>query len=78
MKSYDEAMKHKVGDDTLTDADLSFEIGSGELNAALADADDTGEYDAYEPEADRPEIDDYDEEMLDQLLSAEVVLPKGT
>jgi hypothetical protein len=47
------------------------------MDAALAEADDTGDYDSYEPEADHPEMDDYDEETLDKLLSAEVVLPKG-
>jgi hypothetical protein len=77
LMSYDEAIKRKLGDDTLTEADLSFEVGTNELDAALAEADDTGDYDSYEPEADRPEMDDYDEETLDQLLSAEVVLPKG-
>jgi hypothetical protein len=46
------------------------------LDKALEEADD-GEYDPYEPEAEHPELDDYDEETLDKLLAAEVILPKG-
>ncbi len=46
------------------------------MDKALEEADD-GEYDPYEPEAERPELDDYDEETLDKLLAAEVILPKG-
>jgi hypothetical protein len=30
-----------------------------------------------EPEADRDELDEYDEETIDNLLLAEVTLPKG-
>ena len=46
---------------------------------ALADVsdDDDGHYDPIEPEAEHPDLDDFDEETLDNLLSAEVLLPKG-
>jgi hypothetical protein len=42
-----------------------------------ASEEDDGHYDAMDPEADRPKIDDYDEETYDKLLSAEVSLPRG-
>jgi hypothetical protein len=77
LLSYNEAIQHKIGDNHLTDSDLSFEIGSEELMKALNDVDDNGVYEPYEPEADRPEMDLYDEETLDHMLAAEVVLPKG-
>ncbi len=46
---------------------------------ALQDAsdDDDRHFDAIKPEADRREMDQYDEETYDKLLSAEVALPKG-
>jgi hypothetical protein len=63
----------------LNEADLSFEIDSSELSRALADADEEidGNYFPLEPEAEKPDMDDFDEETLDNLLSAEVLLPKG-
>jgi hypothetical protein len=76
LRSFDDAIQRKLGDDRLNAGDLSFEVGSDELDKALEEADD-GEYDPYEPEAERPELDDYDEETLDKLLAAEVILPKG-
>jgi hypothetical protein len=76
LRSFDDAIQQKLGDDRLNEGDLSFEVGSDELDKALEEADD-GEYDPYEPEAERPELDDYDEETLDKLLAAEVILPKG-
>jgi hypothetical protein len=76
LNSFDESIQRKIGDSHLTEDALSFKYGSDELNKALEDVDD-GEFEPYEKEADRPEMDDFDEETLDQLLSAEVVLPKG-
>lgn len=76
LTSFDETIQRKLGDDHLTDGDLSFKVGSDELEKALEEADD-GEYIPYEPEAERPELDDYDEETLDKLLAAEVILPEG-
>jgi hypothetical protein len=45
----------------------------------LADEDDIndGNYLPLEPEAEKPDLDDYDEETLDNLFTAEVLLPKG-
>jgi hypothetical protein len=79
LQSYDQAIERKLGDNLLNEADLSFEIDSSELSRALADADEEidGNYFPLEPEAEKPDMDDFDEETLDNLLSAEVLLPKG-
>jgi hypothetical protein len=77
VKAYDEAIQRKIGDIHLSEDSLSFEVGSKELEQALNDADDDGFNESFEPEADRPEMDDFDEETLDNLLASEVVLPKG-
>jgi len=76
--AYDNMINRKLGDQSISDSDLPFEIGSADLQKALADADyeDDGKYDPQEPEAERPDLDDLSEEVLDNLLSAEVVLPK--
>jgi len=58
---------------------LSFHVDSEELRTALSDIadDDDGIYQPIEPEGDRPDLDEYDEETIDKLLSAEVTLSKG-
>jgi hypothetical protein len=56
---------------------LAFEIGSNELSQALSDANDDGHYSPIEPEAEKPDADDYDEEVYSRFTSAEVLLPKG-
>jgi len=79
LECFDASIKAKIGDHLIDESDLSFEVDSRELVMALQEAseEDDGHYKAMEPEADRPEIDDYDEEMYDKLLSAEVSLPRG-
>jgi hypothetical protein len=79
LKSYDQTIQRKIGDQTLNESDLPFAIDSEELKRALADVEtsDQGTYDPVEPDAERPDLDEYDEETLDNLLSAEVVLSKG-
>ncbi len=79
LKSFNASIDRKIGDHLLSEGDLSFTIDSEELQRALEDVadDDNGNYQPIEPEASRPEIDDYDEETIDKLLSAEVLLPKG-
>jgi hypothetical protein len=77
LKRYDQAIQEKLGDSAVTDSTLAFEIGSKELEQALAEADDDGHYLSVEPEGDRPESDEFDEETLSRFLSAEVQLTKG-
>jgi hypothetical protein len=79
LLSYDQAIGRKLGDHLLDENDLSFEIDSFELSRALADEDDIndGNYLPLEPEAEKPDLDGYDEETLDNLFTAEVLLPKG-
>jgi len=79
LSSYDASIRRKLGDHLLTEENLSFAIDSDELRNALSDVadDDDGIYQPVEPEADRPDLDEFDEETLDKLLSAEVVLSKG-
>jgi hypothetical protein len=79
LESFDASIERKIGDHLIDESDLSFEVDSNELLMALQDAsdDDAGHYDMVEPETDRQDIDEYDEEKYDKLLSAGVVLPKG-
>jgi len=79
LESFDASIKRKIGDHLINESDLSFEVDSNKLLMALQDAsdDDDGHYDMVEPEADRQDVDEYDEETYDKLLSAGVVLPKG-
>jgi hypothetical protein len=79
LESFDASIKRKIGDHLINESDLSFEVDSNKLLMALQDAsdDDDGHYDMVEPEADRQDVDEYDEETYDKLLSAEVALPKG-
>jgi len=76
--AYNNMITRRLGDQSISDSDLPFEIGSADLQKALADADDEddGIYDPLEPEAEQPDLDDLSEEVLDNLLSAEVVLSK--
>jgi hypothetical protein len=79
LNAFDASINRKLGDHLLTEDSLSFPPDSEELRAALADVadDDDGNFQPIEPDVERPEIDDYDEETIDKLLSAEVLLPKG-
>lgn len=79
LLSFDQSIQRKIGDHLLNEGDLSFEVDSSDLAKALADVDDDidGHYLPIEPDAEKPDLDDYDEETLDSLLSAEVLLPKG-
>jgi hypothetical protein len=79
VSSYDASIRRKLGDHLLTKENLSFAIDSDELRNALSDVadDDDGIYQPVESEADRPDLDKFDEETLDKLLSTEVVLSKG-
>jgi len=74
LQKMDESIHNKLG---AHDDDFPFELDRQGLVQELRDADDEGIYEPLEPEADRPKIDDYDEETYDRLISAEVVLPKG-
>jgi hypothetical protein len=71
LLSYDQVIERKLGAHLLSESDLSFEVDSSELSQALADADEEadGNYLPIEPEAEKPDLDDYDEETLDNLLS---------
>ena len=77
--SYDALIRCKLGDHLLTEESLSFSNDFDELRNSLADVadDDDGIYHPVEPEANRPDLDEFDEETIDKLLSAEVVLSKG-
>jgi len=79
LNSFDASIQRKLGDHLLSDSDLAFHIGSEELQLALTDVaeDDNGRYQPIEPDAERDDIDDYEEETLDKLLATEVSLPKG-
>jgi hypothetical protein len=77
LEDFDRAINNKLGDHNLTEQEISFEIESSELQQALADQDNDGNYIPFEPDSDLPEMDYYDEETLDRLLSAELLLPKG-
>jgi hypothetical protein len=79
LEFYDPAITRKIGDHVLTESDFSFELDSNDLNIALMDVDDidNGHFSPMEPEADCPEIDDFNEETLDNLLLADVLLPRG-
>jgi hypothetical protein len=79
LESFDASLMEKIGDHLINESDLSFEVDSQELMMALEDAPNVadGRYDPFDPEAERPDIDEYDEETYDKLLSAEVALPKG-
>jgi len=77
LHSYDLSVRKKLGDDLATDEALSFEIGSEELQRTLQDADDDGHFIPVEPEASKPDADDFDEETYSHFTSAEVLLPKG-
>jgi hypothetical protein len=72
LQAYDEAIKTKLGN---TIDGKPFEIDSDALQNELDDVDD--EFETIEPQAEKPEADDYDEETFDKLLSAEVLLPRG-
>jgi hypothetical protein len=75
ISDFDQAIKEKIGGDPTEDS-LAFEIGSDELNKALADADEDGHFLPVEPDAEKPDADDYDEETYSKFTSAEVLLPK--
>jgi hypothetical protein len=79
LHSYDQAIQRKLGDHLTTESDSSFEVDSTELDKTLANVsdDDDGHFAPIEPDAERPDLDEYDEETLDNLLAAEVLLPKG-
>jgi len=79
LASFDASINRRLGDHLLTENSLTFPTDSDELRAALSDVadDDDGNYLPIEPAAERPELDEYDEETVDKLLSAEVLLPKG-
>ena len=76
ISELDRLIEQKIGTDN-TDDTLAFEIGSNELSQALSDADDDGHYSPIEPEAEKPDADDYDEEIYSRFTSTEVLLPKG-
>jgi hypothetical protein len=76
INELDHLIEQKIGTDN-TDDMLAFEIGSYELSQALSDADDDGHYSPIEPEAEKPDADDYDEEIYSRFTSTEVLLPKG-
>jgi hypothetical protein len=79
LLSFDQAIEWKLGDHLLNNSDLLFEVDSSDVLKALADVNDDngGHYSSFEPDAEKPELDDFDEETLDNLPSAEVLLPKG-
>ncbi len=77
LHTYDSIIDQKLGDHCTEENPLSFEIGSTALTQALTEADEDGYYTPVEPEAEKPEVDDYDEETYDKFTSAEVLLPKG-
>ena len=74
LETFDEGISSRIGDHML-DPDVP-EAG---LDAAISvsDVDEGAEYEPMDPEAVPMEADDYDEETLDKLLSAEVLVPKG-
>ena len=77
LETLDNTIATKLGNQSLSDDSLSFEIGSFELRQALQDADDDGYYIPAEPEADKPEIDSFDEDTYSRFMSTEVLLPRG-
>jgi hypothetical protein len=76
IKDFDLTIHEKMGGEIDEDS-LAFEIGSDELNKALADADEDGYFLPAEPDAEKPDADDYDEETYSRFTSAQVLLPKG-
>ena len=79
-KAFDEAIQKKIGDavkETEVDPMLRMDIVDDDFQEILDDPYDTSKYDPEEPDAERPDVDDYTPEEFDGLIGAQVRMSKG-